>query len=378
MAGLEVRNGRYNIIIRFGGKRFVRSLKTTDEDEAMARKHRVEENIRLIESGRLELSGNADVVTFLLSDGRISSKPVVTTILTLSSLIEQFFDAIPEGNLEQTTLDGMNLHCRHLKRLLGEKFTVQNLGLDDLQTYVSTRSKEKTRKGTVGSNTINKELVTFRTMWGWAKDRGKLSGSFPRKGIRLPKARELPPFQTWKQIETQLKHGASEELWESLYLDMSQIQKLLRDVKRYAAFSFVYPMFTFAAYTGARRSEILRSQISDIDLTADVITLREKKRVRGQLTTRRVPLLAPLKKVLKAWFKAHPGGAHTFCHEQLVVERSRKSSERLSGPIAVTASEASWHFRQTVCDSKWQVLKGWHCLRQCQPFKTCHLLSQTV
>ena len=31
MAGIEVRNGRYNIILRFGGKRFVRSLKTSDE-----------------------------------------------------------------------------------------------------------------------------------------------------------------------------------------------------------------------------------------------------------------------------------------------------------------------------------------------------------
>ena len=39
MAGIEVRNGRYNIIVRYGGKRFVRSLKTDDEDQAMSRKH---------------------------------------------------------------------------------------------------------------------------------------------------------------------------------------------------------------------------------------------------------------------------------------------------------------------------------------------------
>jgi len=41
MAGLEVWNGRYNLILRYGGKRFVRSLKTTDKEEAKARRLRV-------------------------------------------------------------------------------------------------------------------------------------------------------------------------------------------------------------------------------------------------------------------------------------------------------------------------------------------------
>ncbi|WP_372717184.1 hypothetical protein [Novipirellula sp.] len=69
MAGIELRNRRYNIILRYGGKRFVRSLKTSDEDEALGRKLRVEENIRLIESGRLQVPAGYDLVTFLLSDG---------------------------------------------------------------------------------------------------------------------------------------------------------------------------------------------------------------------------------------------------------------------------------------------------------------------
>ena len=45
MAGLEFRNGRYKLILRYGIKRFVRSLKTSDEDEALGRKLRVEQNI---------------------------------------------------------------------------------------------------------------------------------------------------------------------------------------------------------------------------------------------------------------------------------------------------------------------------------------------
>jgi integrase len=35
--------------------------------------------------------------------------------------------------------------------------------------------------------------------------------------------------------------------------------------------------FCIAAYTGARRSEILRSRVDDIDFDAGTITIREKK-----------------------------------------------------------------------------------------------------
>ncbi len=364
MAGLEVRDGRFNIILRYGGKRFVRSLKTSDETEAFARKSRVEENIRLIESGRLTIPENADLLTFLLSDGKISHKPVAETSLTLGSLFKQFFASIPSGNLEQSTLNGMRIHERHLKRVLGERLLVQNLSLDVLQGYVAKRSAEKTSKGTnVGSNTINKELVTFRTAWGWARAHHKVAGDFPRKGIRLPKSKEMPSFQTWEQIEQQVQRGASPELWDALYLDMDRVTKLLRDIKRYSQFPFVHPMFACAAYTGARRSELIRSQLSDIDMEAMVITFREKKRVRGRLSTRQVPISSPLQKILSAWLKVHPGGPHTFCHHDAVIERSRKALDRKDGPIALTPDEAAWHFRHTVDGSKWQVMKGWHCLR---------------
>ena len=170
MAGLECRNGNYNIIVRFGGRRFVRSLKTKDETEALTRKSRLEENIRLVESGRLIVPEGADVITFLLSDGKLTSKPVVAPPLTLGQLFTDFFDGIPQGNLEETTLYGMRIHRRHLERVIGSRFPVQQLTLEDLQKYVTKRSKEKKSKGsegTVGANTINKELVTFRTVWGW-------------------------------------------------------------------------------------------------------------------------------------------------------------------------------------------------------------------
>jgi integrase len=49
-------------------------------------------------------------------------------------------------------------------------------------------------------------------------------------------------------------------------------------------------MVCTAAHTGARRSELIRMRVPDVDFVGEVVTVREKKRVRGQLTTRRVPL----------------------------------------------------------------------------------------
>ena len=50
----------------------------------------------------------------------------------------------------------------------------------------------------------------------------------------------------------------------------------------------------FAAYTGARRSEILRALASDVDLPGGTVIIREKKRLVGRRSTRNAPLTPKL------------------------------------------------------------------------------------
>jgi integrase len=116
-------------------------------------------------------------------------------------------------------------------------------------------------------------------------------------------------------------------------------------------------MFVMAAHTGARRSELLRSQITDFN--CDTVTIRERKRVRGKQTTRRVPLSVELRRVMDEWFATHPGGADTFRHVDGVV-RSRKSGK---GSRPVTRDEAHDHFKRPLAGSKWEKINGWHCFR---------------
>jgi integrase len=152
------------------------------------------------------------------------------------------------------------------------------------------------------------------------------SGRFPSEGQRYPKADEKPPFMTMAEIERQIASGGDPVvLWEAVYLLLPEIDELLKTVKERAAQSFIYPLFCFAAHTGARRSEILRARVSDLDFAGETIIIHEKKRSRGQRTTRRVPMTSLLKEALQEWLAVHPSGPWLFCHAG-TVQRSRKRS----------------------------------------------------
>ncbi|QDT43506.1 hypothetical protein Pan241w_36070 [Gimesia alba] len=146
MAWIEYREGKnkgsWRIAFRIGEQRFNRSLKTENKDEAEARQARLEESIRLVESGRIEIPPGADIPTFLLSDGKLKqSSSIAVRALTLSQLFEEFFFKLPEGNLEDSTIYGMQRHRRHLERIIGVRFPVQQLTTEVLQNYVSKRSR---------------------------------------------------------------------------------------------------------------------------------------------------------------------------------------------------------------------------------------------
>jgi integrase len=118
-------------------------------------------------------------------------------------------------------------------------------------------------------------------------------------------------------------------------------------------------MVATAAFTGARRSELLRMLAADVDLAGGVITIREKKRVKGRRSTRTAPITPRLAQSIRDWLPVKPAGPHLFCQAEQVT-RSKKKRE---SPTAVTGDEAHDHFRRTVEGSKWEVMRGWHVLR---------------
>lgn len=151
-----------------------------------------------------------------------------------------------------------------------------------------------------------------------------------------------------------------DEALQSVYLTSTEIAELLEHVKVTYRHEFVFPMFAFAAYTGARRSEIIASRIDDVDFKQSKIVIHEKKRVPGAYSTRVIPLSNTLSGVLEKWLAIHPGGPNLFVISHQNVSRS---SKRHLGTAALSFEEATHHFNQAIKNSKWERLKGWHVFR---------------
>jgi len=367
MAWLELdnRTGYFKVALRIGDRKLKKSLQTRDRREAESIRGTVEHTLQAIDRGWTTVPDDMDLGDFLISGGRLPNKPTAQKTLTLAELFQAYFDNLPAGSLEDSTIQGMRIHERQLYRLLGKRFAIQKLTSLDLQRYVDRRSKDKGLRGRkVTPGTIRKAIVTLRTLWNWAVKNGILVGRFPQDGVKYPKPSEKPPFQTWHEIEQQIARGGLTEaeeadLWDCLFLTLPEIAELLSYVKEHARHPFVYPMFAFAAHTGARRSEMIRSRLNDIDLAASVITIHERKRNQSMRTTRRVPISPVLAGVLRKWLAEHPGGVYTFMLDGNI-SRSRKEH---NGAVTLTRDEAHDHFKRALAGSKWEKLRGWHVFR---------------
>lgn len=394
MAAIQERNGSFRVIFRHHGKQHTFTLGRVSPAEAQAKADQVDYLLMRLGQGLLSLQPGGDIVTFVRHDGTLPqpSDPDVDRPTrsepTLADLRDRYLETHGNGTLEAHTLRGIRRHFRHLVRLLGEGFPIRKLSLADLQGYADRRAKAKGRRGLLSPATIKKEMVTLRTAWNWGVRMKIVAGRFPYDGLRYAKSDEKAPFQTRDEIERQLPGlttEAAEDLWSSLYLRVEEIGRLLDYAKAHAAHAWIHPMLATAAHTGARKGELLRMRVSDVDFAAGVIVIREKKRQTGTRTQRRVPLTSALTAILKDWMSRHPGGPLLFSPAE-EVERSKKRSrttghlwkdrpggneDRLSGVrerkrlgiLPLTEDEASHHLKQTLARSEWSVIRGWHIFR---------------
>ena len=299
-----------------------------------------------------------------LSDGELTdmtmlTPPLPAVIPTIGRLLDEYEGSVQSARNEPTTRMTEAVHLGHFRRLLDLDKVVQQLTNADLQGYINRRQTEKgIRGGKAKTDTIQKEIETFRAIWNnFARSLKVVQTDFKEHFGKLtfPKRRSKPPFQTFEQIERNIARGGltdeqKAELWDCLFLDRHQIKEVLDLVKANAvATPWLYPMFVFAAHTGARRSEMLRSQIDDFDFTNGVVQLREKKRDKeAEFTFRHVSISRLLAKVMQEWFHRHPGGRFTLCDE--------------SG-VGISPKGTYYHFEKVLTGTIWEVCQGWHLFR---------------
>lgn len=369
MAWLErAKSGVYLVCFRYGGSRLKRSTRTTKAENAERLRIRIEENIDLLERGRLEVPPGADLMSFLVSDGRLSGKPQPSGQMQLGSLFEKYRESLPRDSHAPESLRVAEIHMRHVARILGPKTRLVSVTASDLQRYIARRSEQDGHRGKkISTGTIRKEMATFRTLWRWAKRFDHVATDFPNHGLHYPLQSESPPFLTWEEIERRIDRGlvsgkiSQLELWDSLYLNTSELTELLSFIQHNSSYEFLYPMAVLASHTGARRSELCRSRTEDIDFESEILLIRERKRIRGKQSFRHVPLSPFLKETLGGWCSKNRNSTYTFPLDHRV--RRTRNADRRENWESVAPDEASDHLDFVLSTSKWKHLRGWHVFR---------------
>ena len=363
---LDKTSGFYRIGFRFDGKKYLRSktLKIRDVRQAESKCGVIEQTIRYLSDGMLSVPEGVDVGEFILSGGKLTARPVAVLPpreLTLEEICD-LYDASTHAK-EESTRRTERTHVKHLLRILRPGSIANRLEKRDIQAYVDKRASEtyeRTGQKTT-KETIKKEIGTLSVIGKWAKDAEYVTTGLPTRDLRFPKGTKKDPFRTWRECEQEMTAAGLAEraikgmsksektrvgqIWESLFLEEDEILDLLAHVADKKAF----PMFAFAAYTGARRSEMCRAETSDVNFVTDRVKLREKKRNTSMVVTYRyVPLHPDLREIMSAWLKVHPGGMFLFTGED-------------DGEL--TWKMATKRFRSTIQRSRWAVLHGWHTFR---------------
>ena len=393
MATLQPRGDSYRVLFQFRGKQHSLGLGQLPRRLAEAKAARVDELLALVKNGYLEVGPGDAVVEFLRRDGK---PPVVAPAagtpkapahpkLTLAAL-HAAYDAAHRGSLGDNTLAEIKSHFKHLRATLGDDFAVESLELADLQRHVKRRETMKNaKKKPVSPVTVQKDLLSFRVAWRWAAEGKLLTGAFPRlKSVRFGRTEEKLPFMTYAEVTARVAQGGDAgKLWECLYLQPGELADLLEHVRAQAAAPpWLHAMACLAAYTGVRRSEILRAEAGDLDLGEMTLTVREMKRKKGASTTRRVPVAKPLAAAMADWLARRPRGVPFLFAEAGTRPRSRTRGKTTGNTVgghgrgpavvlretpavaAVTSDAASDHLNRALRTSqKWANVRGWHTLR---------------
>jgi integrase len=359
----DPRTSNWLIYFRYGGSQFSKSCETKNRRTAEAVKARVDDTICLLKQGRVQVPDECENIGhWIFTDRKLDAKPRIKPTPERPQL-EDVCKAYTADQRDKAknTLDSERKHIGHLTKILGAETELDSITTADLQSYVKKREKQTHHDRNITGATIKKELATLRQVWAWARHNDKTERSCPIYGkngdrkwaISLTKSEEKGKFQTWAEIEKKIARGGLEpdkiaELWAGVFLDDQQVVKLLKHVEKHAVQPFIYPMLVFAAYTGARRSELLRSEADDFDFAGGQVRIRERKRRRDRASTfRSVPMHSKLRAVMQEWIDNNPKGQHTFTLD-----------DRALRPF-----EAHVAFKRTLRGSKWKVLPGFHVLR---------------
>ena len=120
MASLQQKGDSWYCQFLYHGKRHTFTVGKVADAEAEAKASQVDYLLMRLKQNLLQLPPGMDIVAFIEFDGKPPHETAARDCLTLGALRDRYLETHQNGSLEQSTLDGIESHFRHLIGTLGD------------------------------------------------------------------------------------------------------------------------------------------------------------------------------------------------------------------------------------------------------------------
>jgi integrase len=298
---LDQKTNTFLVNFHWEGKRYTRSIGTDNAKIAREAQARVNHLLSRIKGGIEPIPEGVSIASYVFDGQKIATEDEERRKKSLRTFVKEYLEYAAPPRKSENTFNTERIHTRHLEKYLEFK-RILDLPLAQITPEFFDGYK-KFREGVVSPTTINKELETFRLMFQLAVKYRYIPSNSVKEVDKYKKANVPHRFMTKAEIDREIQdrdytEEEKENLFRFRYLTESEIGGLLELARE--KLPFLHPILVTCAYTGARRSELLRLTWADVDLKANKIWLTSLKGSRTEkLSSRDVDMHPTLAAVLK-------------------------------------------------------------------------------
>lgn len=295
---LAHKNG-YRLQFSFRGKQYRRFL-IKDKKLAKIFQGRINNLLMEFKYGLISIPDNTSLADFIFST--VVDKPEeevnnYVTVIYLSQLVDEYEKTLLSSDKAESTQKTEQIHLRHLRKYIKRSQTDPILEQIYPRFFIDYKVHRKESK--VLSDTINKELRTFQSMFSFAGQSGYVQHNVVRE-VKRDKSESISQFRSTEEMEEKLKSkNLSEKEKKAIrrcrYFNPDEIRKIILLAKN----DWLQPILITFCYTGARRVEITRLTWDDIDFSREIVKVKSgKQSSKRKITVRSVNMTPELKVTL--------------------------------------------------------------------------------
>jgi integrase len=264
----------------------------------------------------------------------------VTVSLTVQGWINDYLDDVKRQNMTEKTYYEKKMA---FVRFAGHPGVEQKTSVSEIDRYLAKAHFDRLYDLGRSGDSVNRDRKNLGAAWSWGNNniRDWPEGINPFRAIKKypenPILRYVPPEDDFWKVTDYL---------EELSADGDPIH--VQNFVMHMAF----------LHLAARRSEVFRIRLKDLDFEQGKVRLWTRKRARGKLEYDWIPITSELKRLLLNWLKIRMGIGIKSDYIFVVLDNTPYCSRYFGQPF-----KTRQHFMRKVCNRVKVAPFGFHAIR---------------